>query len=283
MWTASRGRERDSGFISPWPTGWSLSCAPALASPKFAAAAKRSWWWKTTTSCAAPSSVSSKRLGTRSSRQRTASRRSRRSARRRACGSCFRISSCPAWEGARCTTPRGGRGTPHRSCSPAATRTPTAPRVSTRPFPCCTSRGLSRICWSASGRFWTVQHLSDLPRQRVRHERLLEEGDAGVQDALADHRVVCITGRVEYLHAGPLRGQPLGELAAAHAGHHDVGHEDIDPAAVAGGELQRGRPVGGLEHPVAACLEATAGQRAHRRRVLDQQDGLVAAAHLLRL
>src|SRR2546422_4427792 len=106
MWIANQGREPDSGSVSPWPPGWPLSCAPARASSRCAAAAKRSGSWRTTTSCAAPSSVSSKRLGTRSSRQRTASRRSRRSARRRACGSCFRISSCPAWEGARCTTPR---------------------------------------------------------------------------------------------------------------------------------------------------------------------------------
>src|SRR5258708_7602922 len=283
MWTASGGRELGSGFIPPRSTGCPPQYARARAWRRYAGAARRSWWWRTTTSCAAPSSGVSRRPGPRSSRRRTGSRRSRRCVRRRASAWCSRTSLCRDWGDVRCTTPRGGRATPRRSYSPAVTPTPIAPRLWTRRSRCSTSRGRSRVCWGESEASWianrrtgdarpspdgrspiaplAVEHLPHLAGQAVRHEGLLEERDAGVQHALAYHRIVGIARRVEHLHAGPLGRQALGELAAAHAGHHDIGHKDIDPAVGAGGELQRRRPVGCLADPGAPPLLAPPAAR----------------------
>ena len=47
-----------------------------------------------------------------------------------------------------------------------------------------------------------IEHLADLPGQAVRRERLLQEGDAGVADAVPDHRVVGVAAHEQHLHSG---------------------------------------------------------------------------------
>ena len=58
----------------------------------------------------------------------------------------------------------------------------------------------------------------------------------GLEHAVVDDRVVGVARHVEHLHAGPHRRQRLRELAAAHAGHDDVGDEQVDRLRRAGAD-----------------------------------------------
>ena len=57
-------------------------------------------------------------------------------------------------------------------------------------------------------------------------------------------------------------------------GHDDVGDEQVDRLGVPAQQLERRRPVAGLQHGVARRLEDLRDQLAHDRLVLDEQDRL---------
>jgi putative AlgH/UPF0301 family transcriptional regulator len=63
---------------------------------------------------------------------------------------------------------------------------------------------------------------------RERGEGLLEERDAGLDDPVAHDGVVHLAAHVEDADAGVVLHDPLGQLAAAHLGHHDVRDDEMD-------------------------------------------------------
>jgi len=63
----------------------------------------------------------------------------------------------------------------------------------------------------------------------------------------------------------------LGQLAAAHPGHVEIGHHQGEASLALADDLQRGLPVGRLEHLPAVGLEDPAGDPAHRLLVVHQE------------
>jgi hypothetical protein len=74
----------------------------------------------------------------------------------------------------------------------------------------------------------TVQNIPDLPSQGFGREWLLQEGNAGVQDAMVDDGVVRIARDVQHLHFWTHFDQAFGEFASAHLLQHDIGKQQID-------------------------------------------------------
>ena len=113
----------------------------------------------------------------------------------------------------------------------------------------------------------SAQDLPHLPRERAGRDRLLEKGDARVEDAVLEDGVVGVAGHEEHLHLRPQRREALGELPPAHAGHHDVGQQQVDLRPVLLADEQRLAAVRRLEHDVAvAPKDASARRRAPGRR-----------------
>ena len=77
------------------------------------------------------------------------------------------------------------------------------------------------------------------------------------------------------------RAQLVGELRAAHAGHHDVRDEEVE--RVPAGELQRLRRIRGGMHPVARILERHLLELPQGGLVLDQEHALRPALRSGRL
>src|SRR6266436_1944913 len=121
-----------------------------------------------------------------------------------------------------------------------------------------------------------AEDLVDLEGQRVRREGLGEEGHARAQDAVADDGIIGIAGHVEHFHIRTQGLEPLGELAAAHLRHDDVGDHEVDGALVALADLERLDAVAGLEDIVAVHLEDLSDDRPDAQGVLDEEDGLGA-------
>src|SRR5438876_4833461 len=70
-----------------------------------------------------------------------------------------------------------------------------------------------------------IQNLPYLAGERVRGEGLLEERDARLEHPVVDDGLVRVAGQIEHPHLRVRRGEEQGSLAAAHAGHDDIGHE----------------------------------------------------------
>src|ERR1019366_615893 len=100
-----------------------------------------------------------------------------------------------------------------------------------------------------------VEDLSHLSRECERGERLLEERAARLDDSVTHGRVVRVAAHVEDPDAAVILRELLDQLAAAHPRHHDVRDDDVDPACVPAGRLERLGSVPGFDHPVARRLE----------------------------
>ena len=95
--------------------------------------------------------------------------------------------------------------------------------------------------------------------------------------AVAHDRVGRVAGGEQHLQARAVATQPVGELAAAHSRHHDVGQQHVDPPGVPSAISSASVPSGGGEHGVAVRLEHRRDERPDELRVLDEQDRLGAA------
>ena len=91
-------------------------------------------------------------------------------------------------------------------------------------------------------------------------------------------RRVGVAGHEEDDGPRPHRRHGLRDLGPAHAGHDDVGEEQVDVARVAACELEHGGAVGGLQDGVPVRLQDLGHQLADDRLVLDEQDRLVTGA-----
>ena len=93
---------------------------------------------------------------------------------------------------------------------------------------------------------------------------------------MAGDHVVGVAGHEDWLDF-----EPLGQLLAAHAGHHHVGEQEVDLAGVRVPGVERARAVGGLEHVVALAREDAAGEAPDGRLVLDHEDRLALGGRLV--
>jgi len=220
------------------------------------------------------------RPGTRSSRPRMASRRSRRCARRRACGSCSR--SRHAATGGRALYDAARREGPHHTVPVCQRLLGPRPRRESGPVGSPAAQAVDGAGFARENqRDLDRPALPDLPRERVRHETAsvgTPRRRSGLPGGPSRRRY---NRRVEHLHAGPL-GAAARRARAAHAGHHDIGHEGYRSRRVAAESTSADGP-SAASSTGSRGPRGCAGERAHRRRVLDEQDRLVAAAHLLRL
>src|SRR5688500_6414610 len=87
--------------------------------------------------------------------------------------------------------------------------------------------------------------------ERVGRDGLLQEVDACVEHAVMNDRGLRIAGDVQYPHARSERLHALDELATRHAGHHDVGDEQVDRTWILLADQERLAAVLRFEHVVA--------------------------------
>ena len=118
--------------------------------------------------------------------------------------------------------------------------------------------------------------MADFLREVFQVKRLLQEGDAAFQDAVAEDAVVGIAGDIEDFYFGPRGGDSSGEFATAEPRHHHVGNEDVNRRSVGGGDFERLYTIGCFENTVAGFSEVIADELAYAFLVLHKQDGFGA-------
>src|SRR5271170_1240207 len=99
------------------------------------------------------------------------------------------------------------------------TRSIAAPRRAalTHPRPPCRTRPAPQPSVS--------ERLSQLQRQLLQREGLLDQGGSGIQDAVVNDRVARIAGRVEHFQIGLSGQRDVRQHASVHFGHDDIGEE----------------------------------------------------------
>jgi len=101
-------------------------------------------------------------------------------------------------------------------------------------------------------------------------------------DAVADYRVVRVSGHKQDLHIRADVGQPCPKFAAAHARHDHIGQQHIDRSFEIAAKSDRFVPVGRFEHGVPFALQDLEHKRAHHIVVFDKQDRLGSAIAVVR-
>jgi hypothetical protein len=86
----------------------------------------------------------------------------------------------------------------------------------------------------------------------LRLERLRQEGSLAAFGIVGNPDLAGMAGDVEHLQVRPPSRDPVGQLAAVEAGHHDVGNEHVDRPAVALREPQRLDAAERLQHAIPA-------------------------------
>ena len=104
----------------------------------------------------------------------------------------------------------------------------------------------------------------------------MDELDAFLEDAAVGDDVGGVAGHVDALEAGAGFQELVGELVAVHAGHDDVGEEEVDGAVVGGGEAEGGCGVGSGEYAVAQGAEHGFGDGEDGGFVLDEENGFLS-------
>ena len=82
-----------------------------------------------------------------------------------------------------------------------------------------------------------------------------------------------VPGHEQHRQAGPLGADAVGQLAAGHPRHGDVGEQQVDRAGVRLGQRQSGGAVAGHEHVVTFALQDHLQKSADGVVILDEQDG----------
>ena len=73
----------------------------------------------------------------------------------------------------------------------------------------------------------TVQHLTNLHGKIVQCKWLGQQCDARIEHAVMDDGIARVASGVEHLQLGFDLQRRLGQLPAVHAGHHDVGEQQV--------------------------------------------------------
>ena len=121
-----------------------------------------------------------------------------------------------------------------------------------------------------------VQHLAHLAREAGGVQRLSDQRRQVMSHAVANDVVVRIPRHEQHPRFGACHDHPLGQLAPAHLGHHDVGEQQVDGPGVALADQQRLAAMRGRQHLEAGAPKEAGCQLAHRSLVFDQEDGLGA-------
>jgi hypothetical protein len=87
------------------------------------------------------------------------------------------------------------------------------------------------------------------------------------------HHVVAVARHVEDLHLRAVRQEPLRQRETVHAGHHDVGHQEIDGLARPAHEAERFDGTIGDEDTVAPVGQDVMDERTNLLLVFHEQDG----------
>src|ERR1700757_1579613 len=135
---------------------------------------------------------------------------------------------------------------------------------------------IARKARGFGGGGFSVEDLADFLREVFQVERLLKEGDAAFQDAMAEDAVVGVAGDIKNFDFGPRSCDSSDEFATAEPWHHHIGDEDVNRSSVGGGEFERPNTVGGFEDVVAGFSEVIANQLTDTFLVLHKQDGFSA-------
>jgi hypothetical protein len=101
---------------------------------------------------------------------------------------------------------------------------------------------------------------------------LLQDTPRLTSKAVIPQGVISISRHVENLNSRKIDSEPVREFRTGHDGHHDVGQQEVDPAAMVTGETQCVSATGGDEDLVTSVAQNFRGHLAHRRIILDKQD-----------
>ena len=123
---------------------------------------------------------------------------------------------------------------------------------------------------------FSVEDLADFLSEVFQVERLLQEGDAAFQDAVAKDAVVGVAGDVENFDFGPRCCDSSDEFATAEPWHHHVGDENVNRASVGGGDFERLNTIGCFEDSVPGFSEIIANQLTYAVLIFHKQDGFRA-------
>ena len=127
----------------------------------------------------------------------------------------------------------------------------------------------------SGGRF-SIEDLSDFLREVFQVERLLKEGDASFQDAMAEDAIVGVARDIKNFDFGPCGGDSSDEFAPTEPRHHYIGDENVNRSSVDGGGFERLDAVGCFENTITGFAEIVANQLTDTFLVLHEQDGFCA-------
>ena len=100
-----------------------------------------------------------------------------------------------------------------------------------------------------------VKHLANFSAQNGGAKWFLQEGSGLVKVPTADDRGVGIAGHKQYADARPHGSDLIDHLAPIHAGHDDVGQDQMNLAGVLPAKLNSGIRAVGHQNAIAARLE----------------------------
>ena len=107
-----------------------------------------------------------------------------------------------------------------------------------------------------------IQHLADAVLQNGKAERFLEQVNTGIEGAIETNGILGITRHVEHADVREQSRDLHCQFAAIHAGHNDIGEQEVDHALVTGYDLQSGGTVFGFEDFVTLRFQILAGETA---------------------
>src|SRR5450432_152279 len=113
-------------------------------------------------------------------------------------------------------------------------------------------------CWNP--RCFLVEHFTNLSDQNVFGERLVEQVHAFFEDAVAGDETVGVARHVKHFHVRALGVEVIGQGAAVHARHYDVGEQQMNGAIKTLGYLRGFFTVGGDQDAEAVLEQEGASQ-----------------------
>src|SRR4051812_38365039 len=133
------------------------------------------------------------------------------------------------------------------------------------------------------GSWSCIEHFAHLALQVAKVEGFLEQANPCIQRAVLPDYVFGVAGHVKHFHVRANFTNALGQLAAVHAWHDDVGQQKMDGSFMRYRDLHRDGPVCGLDDAIPLLLEILPRQVTKIRLVFHQQDGFCPRLNFLEL